>query len=123
MTRRAYLYFVLTFLLGVIVGGSSVYFYGWHSGRWHRPFNRGRVVRYLTRHLNLSDAQVQQLNQIMDESATKYKNLEKQVAPQFDALREDRRNRVRQILRPEQLTKFNELVRQRDERMKKQRSP
>jgi len=111
MTRRAYIYFLATFLLGVVVGGSAVLFYGWHWGHWHRGFSRHRTVQHLTRELHLSDQQVRQLNQIMDETGRKFEELRKQVNPQFEALREERYNRVRQILTPEQLEKFNEQVR------------
>jgi hypothetical protein len=34
MTRRAYLYFIITFLLGIVVGGASVLFYGRQRCTW-----------------------------------------------------------------------------------------
>ena len=52
MSRRAYLYFALTFLLGAIVGGSCVYYYAWSTGHWRRPFNRQNYVRRLKAELN-----------------------------------------------------------------------
>jgi Spy/CpxP family protein refolding chaperone len=121
MTRRAYLYFIVTFLLGVIVGGAGVLFYGWYGGRWHHGFDKQRIVRRMSRDLNLSDSQVQQLNQIMDDSMKKFMELRKQMDPQFDAAREASNDRIRQILTPEQLTKFNEMLRRVDERMKRGR--
>jgi len=116
MTRRAYLYFILTFLLGIIVGGAAVLFYAWNTGHWHRQFDRQRLVRRLTRQLNLNDVQVQQLNQIMDDTAKKMADLRKQMDPEFDAVRKESQDRVRQILTPEQLNKFNEMVRRFEER-------
>ncbi len=123
MTRRVYLYFFLTFVLGAAVGGAAMLLYGWYSGHWHRSFDRQRVVRRLARQLDLSDSQVQQLNQIMDDYAKKYADLQQTFGAQVAILREANRNRVRQMLTPEQLAKFNEMVRRRDERWKKQRSP
>jgi Spy/CpxP family protein refolding chaperone len=123
MTRRAYLYFALTFLLGVIVGGVGVFYYTWHTGHWHRGFSRERVVRHLKRELNLTDAQVQQLNQIMDDAGAKHRQLQQQVEPQFQALHEETQNRIRQILNPDQLQKFNEIVRQREERARQHTGP
>jgi hypothetical protein len=116
MTRRAYLYFAVTFVLGVVVGGCGVFFYAWYSGHWHRQFERQRVVRRLTRELRLSDAQVHQVDQILAETAKSYSELHKQVDPQFDAIRGQARDRIRQILAPEQVARFNEMVRQADER-------
>jgi len=121
MTRRAYLYFIVTFLLGVIVGGAGVLFYGWYGGHWHRGFEKRRVVQRLTRELNLSDAQVKQLDQIMDDSMKRFEDLRKQFEPQFDAAREESNNRIRQILTPEQLTKFNDMLRRFEERGRRRR--
>lgn len=121
MTRRAYFYFVLTFLLGMIIGGASIFTYGVYLGRWHRGFSKQRVIRRLTRELDLSDTQVQQLNQIVDDFQKNFADLQKQVEPRFTALREEHRNRVRQILTPEQLAKYNELERRWEKRLKRRR--
>jgi Spy/CpxP family protein refolding chaperone len=121
MTRRAYLYFIITFLLGIVVGGAGVLFYGWYGGHWHRGFEKQRIVQRLTRELNLTDAQVKQLDQIVDDSMKRFAELRKQFEPQFDAAREESNNRIRQILTPEQLTKFNEMVRRFEERGKRRR--
>lgn len=117
MTRRVYLYFALTFLLGVVVGGAGMFLSGWYMPR-HHPFDRGRVMRRLTRDLNLTDPQVQQVSQILDETTKKYSDLQKQMEPQFDAIHQESSNRIRQILTPEQTAKFNALVRRWEERRK-----
>lgn len=123
MTRRAYLYFLATFLLGVVVGCVGTYMYGWYSGHWHHHPNRQRVVRYLKRELGLSESQTQQLKQIVDDMTKKDYELHKQLAPQFRVIRQEARNRTRQILNPQQLQKFNELVKRWDERAKKRMRP
>ena len=119
MTRRAYIYFVLTFLLGIILGGSGVFFYGWYSGHWRHEFDLNRVVDRMKRDLSLEDSQVQQLRQILQESGRKRKELQQKNQPEFEALHEETRNQIRKILNPEQLAKFNEHARRSDERMKK----
>jgi Spy/CpxP family protein refolding chaperone len=123
MTRRIYVYFILTFLLGAIVGGSAVVFYGWQSGRWHRRPDRQRIVRHLTRELNLTTPQAEQLKTIMDDSFKKFAEQRQQMDPQFKAIHEETTNRIRQILTPEQLTKFNEMVRRFEERRSKKGPP
>jgi Spy/CpxP family protein refolding chaperone len=123
MTRRAYLYFILTFLLGVVVGGSAVLFYGWHSGHWHRRPDRQRIVRHMTRELKLTPPQVEQLSKIMEESFKKMSDQRKQVEPQLKAIHDETTNRIRQILTPEQLTKFNEMVRRFEDRRSRERPP
>lgn len=118
MTRRAYIYFILTFVLGVFIGAAGAFFYGWHSGRWHRPFDRHRMVRHLRHDLNLNDSQTQQLDQILQETGKKYSDLEAKMDPEFEAVRQATRDRIRAILNPQQLVKFNELVRRFDESRK-----
>ncbi len=120
MTRRAYLYFFLTFLLGVIVGAAGLFSFAWYRGRWHRdiPFDKQRIVQHLTRELKLNDQQIEQLNRIMDESGKKFEEFRKNAESQFQTLLNERRDQIRKILNPEQLAKFNDLVRRHDERMK-----
>jgi Spy/CpxP family protein refolding chaperone len=122
VTRRAYLYFVLTFLLGVIAGGAGMYDYVWHSGHWHQEYDQKQIVKRMTKELSLDEAQVQKLTQILDDSTRKRREIEQANEPQFDALRQATRNQIRQILNPDQLARFNEHVRQSDERRKKQKS-
>jgi len=123
VTRRAYLYFVLTFLLGIIAGGAGMYHYIWHSGRWHQEYDQKQIIKRMRKDLSLDDAQVQKLTQILDESSRKHKEIERAGEPQFDALHQATRNQIRAILNAEQLAKFNDHVRRSDERRKKQKSP
>jgi len=119
MSRRAYLYFALTFLLGVIVGGASVYYYAWSTGHWHRPFDRQSFVNRLKGELDLSDTQVTQLNRILDGSTTRVRAAQEQSDAQLNAIRQDTRNQIRQILTTEQSRKFEDLVRRWDERRRR----
>jgi gas vesicle protein len=116
MSPRAYIYFALTFLLGAVVGGTCIYYYAWSTGQWHRPFNRQSLVRRLKGELNLSDTQVPQLEQILKNSTGKFKSAQQQSTAQLNAIREETRNNIRQILSPQQIQKFDELVRRWDER-------
>jgi flagellar biosynthesis chaperone FliJ len=119
MSRRAYLYFALTFLLGAIIGGGCVYYYAWSTGHWHRPFNRRTFVSRLKSELDLSDKQVHELEQIVDDSTGKVQNAQRQADSLLNAVRQETRDRIRQILSPEQNQKFDELVRRWDERRKR----
>ena len=119
MRRRAYIYFALTFLLGVIVGGASIYYYAWSTGHWHRPFNRQSFVQHVKSELNLSDTQVPQLEQILEGSTGKFGATQQQCDAQLNSIRQETRNQIRQILTPEQSQKFDELVRRWDERRRR----
>ena len=107
MTRRVYLYFVATIVLGAILGGVGVYYFLWYTGRLqHRmASNKDRAVAHLKKELNLSDAQTQQVGQIFDETSQKMRDLQKQIDPQFQAIHMETRARIRQILNPDQAEK------------------
>lgn len=125
MTRRVYLYFAATIVLGAVLGGVGVYYFLWNTGRLHRPggFHKETAVEHLKKVLNLSDDQAQQIGKIFDESSQKTKDLQKQLDPQFQAIHLETRARIRQILNPDQQKKFDEHVRQIDERHKEHGPP
>jgi Spy/CpxP family protein refolding chaperone len=116
MKRRAYVYFALVFVLGIAIGAAGMYGYAWYTGHWHRGSSRHRVIDYLQKELALSQAQTEQLQQIFRVMDQKESDLREQVAPQFRAIREETRNETRKILNPQQLEKFNEMVKRWDAR-------
>ena len=122
-TRRAYIYFALTFLLGVLAGGAAVFFYGWHLVPPGGPARRERILRHMTRDLNLNDNQVQQIRSIMEETGGKVRELRKQHRPEYDAIRSDSHDRIRKVLTPEQATRFDEMVKKFEERRKRGEAP
>jgi hypothetical protein len=119
MSRRAYLYFALTFLLGAIVGGACVYYYAWSTGHWHRPFNKRSFVSRLKSDLDLSEKQVHELEEIVDDSSGKVQSAQQQADSQVNTIRQETRNRIRQILSPKQTQGFDEITRRWDERRKR----
>ena len=122
MSRRAYVYFFLTLLPGIIAGGTAVYYYAQHSGHWHGHFDQKRIVQRMARDLKLDDSQTQKVSAILDDYFAKRRELDQKHVPEYDALRQQAREQIRQVLNPEQLAKFNDHVRKMDERMKKQRA-
>jgi len=121
MTRRVYLYFVVTIILGAVLGGVGVYYYLWYNGRLqHSTSTKNERVAHLKKDLNLSDAQAQQVSQIFDEASQKMRDLQKQIDPQFQAIHQETRARIRQILDPDQAKKFDEFIKAIDARHKRQ---
>jgi len=123
MTRRAYVYFIATFVLGCVVGGAATVFLGWYRGHRPRRPDRQRIVRRLSSELKLSTDQTTQLDKIMEESFKKMDEQRKQVEPQFKAIRDETSSRIRQILTPEQLPKFNEMLQRFEKRRSRQGPP
>lgn len=123
-TRRAYIYFTLTFLLGVLAGGAGSFFYGWRMmGPPGGPARRERILRHMTRELELNDNQVQQIRVIMEETGSKIQELRKQHRPEFDAIRTESHDRIRKVLTPQQAVKFEEMVKKFEERRKRGDAP
>jgi len=123
MKRRAYVYFALTFVLGLVIGAAGMYSYGWYTGQWHPKPSRHRVIDFLQQKLDLSQVQTQQLRQIFSDMDNKRSELRDQVEPQFQAIREEARAETRKILNAQQLQKFNAMVKEWDAKRKKHGPP
>lgn len=106
----------------MVAGGTAVYYYAQHSGHWHSQFDQRRIVQRMARDLKLDDSQTQRVSAILDDYFAKRRELDQKHLPEFDALRQQAREQIRQVLNPEQLAMFNDHVRKMDERMKKQRA-
>jgi Spy/CpxP family protein refolding chaperone len=111
MQRRAALYFVITFALGLAAGAAGMFLYAWYGGHWHRPMTRHDFEDYLNRELQLDSQQSQQVTQIIEASSKKFDDLRAQARPQFDALRQQTDDQIRQVLRPEQAQRFDDVIR------------
>jgi hypothetical protein len=119
MARRAYIYFVLTFLIGVVLGGAGMYYYAWCVGKWHPPHNANTFVSHMTRDLRLSPQQVKGLRSIIDGDVKQFHAIQAQVRPQIIALHKQTRAAIRQILNSEQVKDFDSMVRAHREARKK----
>ncbi len=122
MKRRFYFYFALTFILGMVIGAAGMYSYGWYTGHWHQRISRHRVVDYLQKELSLSQPQTQQLQQIISNMEKKESELRDQIEPQFQAIREETRTETRKILNPQQVEKFNAMVKRWDAKRNRPRN-
>ena len=102
-------------------GAAGEYYFLWSTGRLsHRSFNKDRAVAHFKKELGLSADQVQQISGIFEDTSQKVRDLQKQTEPQFQALHQETRGRIREILNPDQAKKFDEMMRQLDERHKRQ---
>lgn len=112
MTRRAYLYFVITFLIGIVVGGAGMYYYAWSAGKWRHPFNESKFIHNWANRLNLSQGQVGKFRSVCDDTIKKRAAIDKEKEPELNALRQEWRDHIRQILTPQQVNKFNQVLEQ-----------
>ena len=74
------------------------------------------IVTRLNRELSLDSTQHEQLRTIVGETHAQIRNVRKEYRPQIDEVIKRSQDKVRAILRPEQLETFNKLVAERQKR-------
>jgi uncharacterized membrane protein len=122
-TSAALLLF-LTFVLGGIAGAVSYSLYHNQVAAEARRSSSARdPVNQMARALDLDAKQKQMLKQIMEESRDRYHALSQQMRPQYDAIRDESRRLIRQILREDQKARFEEFLRNLDAQRQRDRGP
>lgn len=112
MNRKAFWVVAMVFLLGVAVGAMGFYF---ANRQVTAVGKRATVLEKLTTELSLTPAQQAQLSSILEESKKHYDEIYAPIRPQVEAVRQQGRQKIRVILTPEQLVKFEQHLREIDE--------
>jgi len=127
--RQAAIWVTAVFILGAALGGVFGYMFGHHSVAASavpksEPERRAKRVEQMTKDLSLTPEQGQKLDAILSQLHGEYKVLHEQNDAQLDQARQRGRNRIREILTPEQKPKFEEFIKKMDaERLKNQPPP
>jgi hypothetical protein len=119
--RKAHLIIFTAFILGVAVGASGQYLLT-HQTPSRPASSATGAADELTRILKLDQSQRLQVIQILGECQKQNQDLKDQTRPQFQAIRESGRNRIRAILSPEQLVLYNQWIRDLDAKREKRAS-
>jgi Spy/CpxP family protein refolding chaperone len=121
--RKAAAWVAAVFVLGVALGGVLGYMFARHTvsaaASLSDEAKRAQKVERLTRELNLTDAQRQQLDVILAQVHAEYAAIHKQSDPQIEDARQRGRNRIRAILTEEQKPKFEVFLKNLDEERKR----
>jgi hypothetical protein len=109
---------IAVFLLGSLAGALVTYeIYQHRIGSFIRgEQKRELIIQRLNYELNLDTVQLSQLRVIVEETYAEIKNARKQIRPQIEAILESSQNRVRAILRPDQLEKYEKIIAERKKR-------
>ena len=122
---RAALYILLIFLCGIVTGALAMNVWI-HWGPDNRavladaPSSRSRhqrTVEKFTRELDLTPDQVQKFNHILDETRTAFQAHQSEI----DVLREQGRDRIRELLTDEQKPKYEQMLARIDAHRKHQK--
>lgn len=122
--QKASLWLAVVFILGVALGGVLGYAFA-HRSYAAAPTQltaeqrRAQKRAQLVEEVGLTPDQQTQVVAILDRAQTEYKAIHAVSDPQIDAARQKSRERIRQILTPEQKPKFEEFLRKMDEERKR----
>lgn len=118
---EAALLVLVVFLLGALLGGLANHL--WGEKVWGRQSSTGspsasQLVADLTRELQLTADQQQQLGVIVDETRAQIRTAYAPAEAQREQLRQQGRARIRAILNPDQKAKFEVFMQRIDEQRK-----
>jgi hypothetical protein len=122
-TWKAALWVGVVFLVGAALGGVVGYSYEHHlvsaaSTPLPEPVRRAHRVEELRQALSLTSAQSLQVDAILLERHTEAKTIHDQTDAQIDQVRQKGRDQIRAILTPEQKPKFEDFLKDLDEKKK-----
>ncbi len=111
---RAIIGVILVFVLGAAAGALVTF------GIYHQKMERGFreeprrmrefIVGRLGHELHLDPAQMEQLRTIVRETHMEIRNVRRQFRPQIEEILSRSQDRVRAILRPDQLDKYERII-------------
>jgi Spy/CpxP family protein refolding chaperone len=115
------LYLFLVFVSGAAVGALGHRLYSPPSTRGARVSPeewRHQYLNEMQTRVNLSAEQMQKVNAIMDETKTRFDAAHDKHHQAVSQIRDEQRARMRALMTPEQLPKWEQLVAERDARSK-----
>jgi Spy/CpxP family protein refolding chaperone len=119
---KAVLLVSLVFVLGIALGGVGVYVVT-SRVQAARPQttlrNPANAMANFTRDLNLTPDQQKQIQAIFSDTRAHYAELHDKFDPEYERVRREGRERIRQSLTPEQRPKFEDLLHRIDEDRRK----
>lgn len=126
---KARLIVVSVFVIGFAAGALSLNLYQQLNPSSNEKGPRGGpgvLLNRMTKEVGLEGDQQEQIRKILDETREKYGEIRKEMdpaiknfEPRFNAVRQESRDRIRALLTPEQLPKYEEMV-QRHDKMREQ---
>jgi Spy/CpxP family protein refolding chaperone len=113
--RKAAALVALVFVLGIAFGVAGVIASRRVLGAGNRGGGngngQGQQVSQLTRDLHLTADQEKQFRQVLSDTRNRYDAIRKAMDPQFSQVRQQNRDRIRQILTAEQKPLFEDFLR------------
>jgi Spy/CpxP family protein refolding chaperone len=113
-SAKAILLTVAVLILGAAIGGLGTYLAGHMNERRHHP----RIMDRLSQQLQLTPDQQKQIRAVLSEGHKRwdsvYRQSQEQARPQYDAVRNETRARIRALLTPTQQPQFDDFLKKLD---------
>jgi Spy/CpxP family protein refolding chaperone len=81
-------------------------------------YRKKALAEYKSR-LKLTDDQVVKFNSLMDETRARVGEIRKQMHPAYEKIHQEQTDKVRAMLSPEQRAEYDRMLKERDERQKR----
>ncbi len=127
-TGKVALYFGLVFAGGITSGilGHVLYSTETVSAKAIPARNnddwRQRYVECMRTRLNMDEAQLKKLNDTLDETRVEYRLLRQRYKPEMESIHQTQVDKIMKFLRPEQVSGFQKLEKEREEKMRARES-
>ena len=114
-SMKGKLFVLAVFILGIVTGALFFNVYETrlsgadNADARNRKQRAERDVNTFYDYLGVNAKQRTEIHKIMEESQADFRALAQQTRPQYDAIREETRNRVRALLNDEQKRKYDEF--------------
>lgn len=114
-------YLFLVFLSGVVVGGLAHRFYTVREVRAERKPRsseeyRRNYIEEMNSRLALNESQVRQLNEILDATRSRYREMRERLKPELKSIQQEQVEKIRAILSPNQVAEYEKMRAERDSR-------
>jgi hypothetical protein len=122
--RKAVAWLLVVFVLGVALGVLGSYVvttrvFAHSQPPQHDPAaSRAHYIDRLNHELNLTPDEQKQIDAVLTTVQARYDAIHQSVLPQYDDARKSGREQIRQLLTPDQQTKFDDFLRRMDEEHK-----
>ena len=115
---------VSVFVIGFVAGALALNLYQRLTSSSNKDMPRNGtefLIRRMNDKVGLTSEQQEQIKKILDETNDKYREIRKDIEPsikpfepRFNAVRQESRDRIRALLTPDQLPKYEQMVTEHD---------
>ena len=114
---KAGLVVLAIFVIGFAGGALSMNLYqrATAGGAWRNGKPQDFIIQKMDERLKLTSQQREQIRAVLDDNFSRYSEIRKEIEPRMSAVRQQGREKIRAVLTPEQLPKFEEMTRKIDD--------